>query len=93
MGHWARVVRFAVDPVAAMTALRGFGDVVGVCRDNPAIVCAFGAALNQEVLSRTADFQHDETMFVGPPRVLEPGAPIGPPVPLRGNMRELVDLP
>ena len=67
VGHLPRVFRFLDDPIAAVTALRPLGDVVGVCGGSPALVCAFGAERHREVLSNPDGFRHDEGFVDGPP--------------------------
>lgn len=66
LGHLPRVFQFLDDPIAAVTALRRYGDVVAVARGNPALVCVFGAERNREVLANPAGFQHDEEFMNGP---------------------------
>jgi cytochrome P450 len=55
------------DPVAVLMRLRERGEVVALIDRSPAVVCAFGAERNREVLSNPSVFQHDETLFRGPP--------------------------
>lgn len=67
VGHLPRVFRFFDDPIAALTELRAHGDVVGVCGGSPALVCAFGAERNREVLSNPDGYRHDEGFIRGAP--------------------------
>lgn len=67
LGHVPRVLQFLGDPVGAVARLRAYGDVVSVARDNPALVCVFGAARNREVLGSPSDFPHDEFFIRGAP--------------------------
>lgn len=67
IGHLPRVFRFLDDPIAVLTELRPQGDVVGVCGGSPALVCAFGAERNREVLSNPDGYRHDEGFIDGPP--------------------------
>ncbi len=55
------------DPVGVAMRLRERGDVVALIDRSPAVVFAFGADRNREVLSNLAVFRHDETLFRGPP--------------------------
>lgn len=66
LGHLPRVFQFLDDPIAAVTALRRYGDVAAVARDSPALVCVFGAERNREVLSNPTVFRHDEDFIKGP---------------------------
>lgn len=65
LGHLPRVIQFLFDPIERLTELSELGDVVGVCRDNPALVCVFGPERNREVLTNPSVFRNDEQMFVG----------------------------
>jgi cytochrome P450 len=60
LGHIPRVFQFFDDPIGALGKLRSHGNVVAVARDNPALVCVFGAELNHEVLSQPNVYRHDE---------------------------------
>lgn len=62
-----RFVSFLEDPVGSVLALRGYGDVVAVVDQSPAIVCVFGQERNREVLSSPAVFHNPEDFFTGPP--------------------------
>lgn len=66
LGHLPRVMQFLFDPIEHLTRLSAQGDVVAVCRDNPALVCVFGAERNREVLTNLEVFRNDEGMFPGP---------------------------
>lgn len=72
LGPLPRVLQFFDDPVGAVRRLRPYGDVVGVARDSPALVCVFGAERNREVLGDPARFPNDEEIV--PSR---PGTPLG----------------
>ncbi len=61
-----RLFQFLDDPVGVIFGLRAYGDVVGVIGNNPAIVAVFGGERVREVLTNSALFQHDETVFGGP---------------------------
>lgn len=62
-----KLFQFLDDPIAVMFRLRPYGDVVGVIADSPALVAVFGAERTKEVLTNPSVFQHDETVFTGPP--------------------------
>lgn len=72
LGIVPRLLRFFADPISTLEELRPYGDVVALVRDNPAIVCVFGAERNREVLSDSATFQHAEDFVRG-----RPGTPLG----------------
>jgi cytochrome P450 len=67
IGHLPRVFRFFDDPIPMLMELRSLGDVVGICGGNPALVCAFGAERNREVLSNPDGYRHYEGFVGGPP--------------------------
>lgn len=63
------VLRFFADPVATMLRLsREFGPVAAVADKRATLVCAFGAALNQEVITQPALYQHSTELPVKAPR-------------------------
>lgn len=69
VGPVPSLLRFFGDPVGKMAALhREFGDVAAVVDRNPALVCAFGAQHNREVITRSATFQHNTDFFFKIPR-------------------------
>ncbi len=47
---------------------REFGDIAAVIDRSPALVCAFGAAHNREVLTKGAVFQHDTELPMPAPK-------------------------
>lgn len=68
VGPFANILRFFGDPVGRGLALqREFGDVAAVTDRNPALVCAFGAERNREVLSTSALFQHNTELLFDVP--------------------------
>lgn len=67
LGHIPRVFQFLADPLAALRALREYGDVAAVSRGNPALVVAYGPDRNREVLANPGGFRHDEELITGPP--------------------------
>jgi cytochrome P450 len=59
LGPLGGVLRFFADPVRAMIELhRDHGEIATVVDGNAAIVCVFGAAHNQAVITQPAAFQH-----------------------------------
>jgi cytochrome P450 len=59
IGPIGNVLRFFADPVRSMFELhRDHGDLAAVADRNAAIVCAFGSAHNQTVVTRAATFEH-----------------------------------
>lgn len=59
IGPMGGVLRFFADPIRAMIELhRDYGDVAAATDRNAAIVCAFGPARNQAVITRPAAFEH-----------------------------------
>lgn len=69
MGPLGRVLQFFGDPVSRMLALhREFGAIAAVTDRSPALVCAFGADLNREVITNQAVFEHSsEVPMRAPP--------------------------
>jgi cytochrome P450 len=68
LGTLAGVLRFFADPVRAMIELhRDHGDIAAVVDRNPAIVCAFGAAHNQTVITQPAFHHLSEVPIRVPP--------------------------
>lgn len=62
-------LRFFGDPVGTMMSLhREFGDIAAVVDRNPAMVCAFGAEHNREVITSSATFQHNTEFFFKVPK-------------------------
>lgn len=62
------VLQFFADPVGRMLDLhRRFGSIAALVENNPAVVLAFGAARNQEVLTQPAIFRHAESIPVRSP--------------------------
>lgn len=62
------VLRFFGDPVGTMLSLaRDHGPVAAVVDRRATLVCAFGAALNQEVITQPALFQHSTELPVKAP--------------------------
>lgn len=66
LGPVPAFLRFFDDPVGAFAQLRRYGDVVAVSRNNPALVCAFGAERNRDVLSNPRRF-HNANFIQGAP--------------------------
>ncbi|MBK8256947.1 MAG: cytochrome P450 [Polyangiaceae bacterium] len=64
-GTHANAVRLLLDPIPTLERMwKEHGDVVAVAAGNPALVCAFGAGRNREVLSNPALFGNDTNFFV-----------------------------
>lgn len=64
-GVQVNALRLVLDPIGRMSQMRReFGDVVAAADRSPALVCAFGPARNQEVLSNPAVFETDDTFFI-----------------------------
>lgn len=72
VGHLPAFFRFMDDPVGGVRRLRPYGDVVGVVRGSPALVCAFGPDRNREVLGNPTAFPHGEELVP-----TQPGTPLG----------------
>lgn len=69
VGAIPNILRFFGDPAGRMLALhREFGDVVAVSDRSPALVCAFGAERNREVLTQPEVFEHDDEVPVKAPK-------------------------
>lgn len=65
IGVQVNALRLLADPIGRMSALhRDHGDVAAIADRSPALVCAFGAERNREVLSNLAMFEHDDQVFV-----------------------------
>lgn len=63
------VLRFFGDPVGTMLRLeRDFGPVAAVADRRATLVCAFGAALNQDVMTQPALYQHSTELPVKAPK-------------------------
>jgi cytochrome P450 len=68
VGPFANVLRFFDDPVGRALALqREFGDIAAVSDRSPALVCAFGAERNREVLSASSVYQHNTELLFDVP--------------------------
>ena len=68
IGVQANALRLLADPVGRLTQLhRDFGDIAAVAEHSPALVCAFGAEKNREVLSNHAVFENDDEFFLPSP--------------------------
>lgn len=67
LGHLPRLFQFLDDPIRAVMDLRRHGDIVGIAEGCPALVCVFGPERNREVLSKPAEFRHDEDFIKSPP--------------------------
>lgn len=68
IGSQASAVRFLADPIGRMLALhREFGDVAAITDRSPAVVCAFGAERNHEVLANASLFENDDQYLLSPP--------------------------
>jgi cytochrome P450 len=67
LGALPNLLRFVDDPIGALRRMRPYGDVVGVVRDSPALVCVFGPERNRDVLSNTRLFRNDEEFLPWPP--------------------------
>ena len=68
IGVQTNALGFLADPVGRMIALhREFGDIAAVTDRSPALVCAFGAERNREVLSNAAVFENDDAFFFKAP--------------------------
>lgn len=73
VGLQINALRLLVDPIRRLTAMRrAHGDLVAVARGNPAVVCAFGAALNRDVLGNSKVFETDDAFFVPFPEGTSP---------------------
>ena len=67
IGPKLAVLRFLLDPVAAMFELRErYGELVALSRDDPSFVCVFGSELNRAVLSKPNLYHH---LFESPVRI------------------------
>lgn len=67
-GSFVNVLRFFGDPIGRMQTLRHeFGELAAVVDRSPALICAFGAEYNREVLSKGAVFQHGQLPIPTPP--------------------------
>ena len=73
IGVQVNVVRYLADPIGRSLALRKLGEVVAVTDRNPALVMAFGAERNRDVLSNTAVYENDREFPVKTP----PGSSLG----------------
>lgn len=61
IGVHANALRLFTDPIGRMMMLqRRFGNIVANSHGSPALVCAFGAECNREVLSNPALYANDE---------------------------------
>ena len=67
LGHYPALLRFFDNPLLTLEALRPYGDVVALARDNPAFVVAFGPERNRDVLSNPQLFRNDEEFVPGKP--------------------------
>jgi len=72
LGATANMIGFFADPVGRMLSLhKTWGSeangIVGVARDNPGMVCAFGAAWNQHVITRPEVFAHSSEVPIKAP--------------------------
>lgn len=67
IGAARRLFELLDDPVGVVLRLRELGEVVALIDRSPAVVCAFGAERNREVLADPGVFRHDEALFRGPP--------------------------
>lgn len=68
LGAFGAVLGFFGDPVGTMLRLhREHGAIAAVADRNPALVCAFGAALNQAVITDPARFAHSSEVPVRAP--------------------------
>jgi cytochrome P450 len=72
IGVLVNAVRLAADPIGRSLELRKRGEVVAVTDRSPALVMAFGAERNREVLSSTATFENDGEFVVK----TAPGSPL-----------------
>lgn len=58
-GSFVNVLKFFADPIGCTQKLwREYGDLVAIVDRSPALICAFGAEYNREVLSKGAVFQN-----------------------------------
>lgn len=65
VGVHLNALRLLADPIGQMMDLHSrFGDVAAIVDGSPAVVCAFGAERNREVLSNQALFDNDDAFFV-----------------------------
>ncbi|MEZ4310507.1 MAG: cytochrome P450 [Polyangiaceae bacterium] len=77
IGPQANALRIIADPIGRLTEMhRVHGDVAAAAGGSPALVCAFGAERNREVLSNAATFENDSDFFIE--------------FPLGSNLRKLV---
>jgi cytochrome P450 len=68
IGVHTNLLRIVVDPIGRLFEMRrAYGDVVAAANGNPALVCAFGAERNREVLSNQAVFENDDVIFIAWP--------------------------
>ncbi len=68
VGVQLNAVRLVADPIGRMLALqREFGDLAAIADGSPALVCAFGARYNHDVLSNTAVFDNDDELLFDTP--------------------------
>jgi cytochrome P450 len=68
VGVHLQALRLVADPIGRMQALqRDFGDLVPVADRSPALVCAFGARYNHDVLSNGAVFDNDDDFLFETP--------------------------
>jgi cytochrome P450 len=64
-GVHANLLRIVVDPIGRLFEMRrAYGDVVAAANGSPALVCAFGAERNREVLSNPSVFENDDVIFI-----------------------------
>lgn len=67
-GSFVSTLRFFGDPIGCMQSLRReYGELAAVVDRSPALVCAFGAEYNREVLSNGAVFQHSTGLPIPTP--------------------------
>ncbi len=62
-GPFFNLMRFFDDPVGRVMALsRKYGDIAALSAGDPAVVCAFGAERNREVIGNASVFQHNSDL-------------------------------
>lgn len=73
IGVHLNALRMLGDPIGRMDALhREYGEIAAIADGSPALVCAFGAERNREVLSNPAVFEHDDQVLFE----TQPGSPL-----------------
>ena len=67
-GSFVSTLRFFGDPIGCMQTLRHeYGELAAIVDRSPALICAFGAEYNREVLSKGSVFQHSAELPIPTP--------------------------